>query len=97
MNRAAAFGILTSLLGMGGLVRLLSVGSHLPVIQWPYEAFLGLAFFFAWSLGLPDGLAYFASAVIFIFVAIGCFVIGYRLARLFPGGMQREDSGSRHE
>lgn len=97
MNRAAVFGVLTSLLGLGGLVRLLSVGSHLPVIQWPSEAFDGLVFFFAWTFGLPDGIAWLASAVVFVAVAVGCFVIGYRFARLFSGGMQREDSGSRQE
>ncbi|GAK84194.1 hypothetical protein JCM19238_1760 [Vibrio ponticus] len=52
-------------------------------MQWPIEALQGLAFTFAWGLGVPSYLAYGLSVVLMIAVFYSFFRIGKRVSQLF--------------
>jgi len=89
MNIATIFGVLTSLLGLSGLIFVLVGDSHFPVSQWPHEAFQSLVFSFVWSLGVRDSVGYLASAIVVIVVLVVCFAIGYKLSRCVFSGKQK--------
>ena len=81
MNKAKIFGILTALLGLGGLIVLLVKDAHFPVSQWPYEAFQGLLFFFSWVFGFSESTSHWVSAIFIMLVSAFCFWLGYKIYR----------------
>ncbi|MBF7053098.1 hypothetical protein IOC61_07150 [Halomonas sp. KAO] len=83
MNQRTAIGLLTAVTGVALLVVVLNHGTHLPAYRWPWEAFQGLVFSFAWGLGVSPVLAYLLAALTFATVFIICFIPGYQVARCF--------------
>ncbi len=82
MNKATIAGFLAALLGLMALIYWLASGSHFPVIQWPYEAFQGLAFTFGWVFGLSVSMSYLFAILVVITVLASCFWAGHKFARL---------------
>lgn len=85
MNTARVFGVLTSLLALGGLIYILAADSQTPVSQWPFEAFQGLIFTLAWGFGVPETLSYLVAIVLILVVLVACYLIGHKLARSVLG------------
>lgn len=83
MSKSRVFGVMVSLAVLCGLIYWLNVGSHYPVIQWPYEAYQGVAFFFAWALGVPESLSYVVAAGAVIIMLSLCFWVGQTVFRLY--------------
>ncbi len=59
MQRSTLVGIKVGLLAVLIIVGLLGMTTNAPVTEWLQEAFLGIAFTFAFGLGAPTALAYF--------------------------------------
>lgn len=81
MSKTTIFGLIVSFFTLIGLIAILSVGSHFPVYQWPYQAFQGLVFSLAWGLGLSTGISYLVSAVLVLVLLAIAFVVGVKLSR----------------
>ena len=77
MSKADLMGVLVAVIVLTGLSYVLADGSRLPLLRWPVEALNGLAFSFAWGLGMTTALAYGCAIFSFIVVA----VTSYRLAK----------------
>ncbi|MBA5764008.1 hypothetical protein H2O73_16710 [Vibrio sp. 404] len=82
MNRANVAGTIVALMGFAAFLFLFASGTNAPFIYWPNEAMQGLAFTFAWGLGVPSYLAYVLSIVLMIAVFYSFFRIGKRLAQM---------------
>lgn len=83
MSKVTIIGLIASFLALISMITLLSIDSHFPFYQWPYEAFQGLVFSLAWGFGFSVGLSYLVSAVfILVFLAI-VFAIGSTISRCF--------------
>lgn len=81
MNKAKIFAACVSLLGLVGLMYVLAGGADISLVQLPFEALTGGAFFFAWGFGVPLGLSYLLTlACVFGVLWLG-FTLGYRLWR----------------
>ncbi|KLV07154.1 hypothetical protein ABT56_06290 [Photobacterium aquae] len=83
MGKFNRFGLLLALVGLIGFIALLAGGTQFPVVRWPIEALSGLAFSFAWGLGVPVWLAYTMALVCFAAVAMACYWIGKKLSIMF--------------
>ncbi|ROV57534.1 MULTISPECIES: hypothetical protein [Vibrio] len=82
MNRANVAGTIVALTGFAAFLFLFASGTHVPVMYWPNEALQGLAFTFAWGLGVPSYLAYALSIGLMVAVFYSFFRIGKRLTQL---------------
>ncbi len=83
MNRANVAGTIIATSGFAAFLFLFASGSNVPLMQWPIEALQGLAFTFAWGLGVPSYLAYGLSVVLMVAVFYSFFRIGKRVSQLF--------------
>lgn len=81
MNKATIMGMVMSFLGLIGLIIAMSLGSHFPIYQWPYEAFQGIAFALSFGLGLSVIISYVVTCVLFVIVASVFFMLGAKLSR----------------
>ncbi|EEX92641.1 hypothetical protein VIOR3934_04619 [Vibrio orientalis CIP 102891 = ATCC 33934] len=82
MNKHIYFGSFTSLLGLLGLIILLTSDSHFPIAQWPYEAFQGLVFSFVWGFGVSTLVGHIYTIFVIVTVLVVSFAIGHKLSRL---------------
>ena len=74
-NRKLA-GIITAVLGLCALIAFFNFGMDTPILSWPLEAYLGVAFTIGWSTGIPNFLAYLLAALLFVLVAVGFYKLG---------------------
>jgi len=81
MYKRKLVGIATGLVGLAVLIKLLNTGMPAPMIQWPIEAYLGVAFSIGWATPAPTWLAYILAALVFALV----FWVGYKLGSWFYG------------
>ncbi|WP_122034716.1 hypothetical protein [Aliivibrio sp. EL58] len=81
MNKATTMGMLISFLGLIGLITAMSIGSHFPIYQWPYEAFQGIAFSLSFGLGLSVSISYIVTCVLVFIAASVFFMLGAKLSR----------------
>ncbi|WP_201586622.1 hypothetical protein [Psychrobacter jeotgali] len=75
-------GIITAILGLGGLIALLNASTSTPVIYWPIEAYLGAAFTIGWLTRLPAWFVYILAALVFIVMIVVCYMLGSGIYRL---------------
>lgn len=83
MNNQKIAGAITAIIVVGFLITLLNRGMNTPIISWPLEAYLGIAFSIGWLTGVPAILAYLFAALIFMLIALIFYKLGswvYRLA-----------------
>ncbi|WP_413520333.1 hypothetical protein [Psychrobacter glacincola] len=83
-NRKLA-GIITAVLGLCALIAFFNFGMDTPILSWPLEAYLGVAFTIGWSTGIPNFLAYLLAALLFILVAVGFYKLGSWVYGLIAG------------
>ena len=74
-NRKIA-GLITAVLGLCAIIAFFNSGMDTPILSWPLEAYLGVAFTIGWSTGIPNFLAYLLAALLFILVAVGLYKLG---------------------
>ncbi len=87
MNNRKLAGTFTGLAALVALIKILTMGTPTPILQWPIEAYLGVAFSIGWTTGTPNGLAYILAMVVFVLV----FWIGYKLGSWVYGLLMRRD------
>ena len=75
INRKLA-GIITAVLGLCALIAFFNFGMDTPILSWPLEAYLGVAFTIGWSTGIPNFLAYLLAALIFVLIAVALYNLG---------------------
>ena len=83
MNNQKIAGAITAIIVVGFLITLLNRGMSTPIISWPLEAYLGVAFSIGWLTGVPAILAYLFAALVFMLIALIFYKLGswvYRLA-----------------
>ncbi|MDD9194661.1 hypothetical protein PVK62_02280 [Aliivibrio sp. S3MY1] len=80
MNKATIMGMIISFLGLIGFITAMSIGSHFPIHQWPYQVFQGIAFSLSFGLGLPVIISYTVTCVLFFIVASVFFMLGAKLS-----------------
>ena len=74
-NRKLA-GIINAVLGLCALIAFFNFGMDTPILSWPLEAYLGVAFTIGWSTGIPNFLAYLLAALIFVLIAVALYNLG---------------------
>lgn len=82
MKSAHLFALICAVLILLGVSGLLNAGSPVGIIDWPSEAFLGIAFTFGWLTGAPAWLAYLFAIFTVAIVAIIGYLLGLRLWRV---------------
>lgn len=83
MNNQKIAGAITAIIVVGFLITLLNRGMNTPIISWPLEAYLGVAFSIGWLTGVPAILAYLFAVLVFMLIALISYKLGswvYRLA-----------------
>ena len=83
-NRKLA-GIITAVLGLCALIAFFNFGMDTPILSWPLEAYLGVAFTIGWSTGIPNFLAYLLAALIFVLIAVALYNLGSWVYELLFG------------
>lgn len=76
MNNRKRAGMLTALLGVVGFMILFNSGSPTPILDWPVETYMGLAFTIGWLSNIPNWLAYVLAAVVLMLMTVGFYKIG---------------------
>ncbi len=76
MNNRKRAGVITALLAILGFMALFNSGSPTPIVNWPVETYLGLAFTIGWLSHMPNWLAYVLAAVVLILMIVGFYKIG---------------------
>lgn len=74
-NRNVA-GMVTAMLGLCAIIAFFNAGMNTPILSWPLEAYLGVAFSIGWLTNIPEFLAYLITALLFILVAVGLYKLG---------------------
>lgn len=76
MNNRKIAGIVTVALGLCTVIAFFNAGMDTPVLSWPLEAYLGVAFTIGWLTNIHSTLAYLLAALIFILLAVGFYKLG---------------------
>ena len=76
MNNRKILGIVTAVIGLGAIMAFFNAGMDTPLLSWPLETYLGVAFTMAWLTNMPAWLAYLLAAVLFILIAMGLYKLG---------------------
>jgi len=76
MNNYKTAGIITAVVGVFAIIAFFNFGMNTPILSWPLEAYLGVAFTIGWLTSMPTFLAYLIAALIFILIAIACYKLG---------------------
>ena len=74
-NRKIA-GITTAIIAIAGLITMLNIGMDTPILSWPLEAYLGVAFTIGWLTSVPTALAYVLGALVFMLIAFVFYKLG---------------------
>lgn len=85
MNNRKIAGIVTAVLGLSAIIAFFNNGMDTPILTWPLEAYLGVAFTLGWLTSMPTFLAYLLAALIFILLAIGLYKLGSWVYGLVAG------------
>ena len=83
-NRKIA-GIITAVIAVIALVTMLNMGMDTPIISWPLEAYLGVAFTIGWLTSMPTALAYVLGALVFVLIAFVFYKLGSWVYGLVTG------------
>ncbi len=83
-NRKIA-GIITAVIGLSAIITFFNAGMSVPVINWPLEAYLGVAFTIVFMTGVPVWLACVIAALIFILIAVALYNLGSWVYGLIAG------------
>lgn len=76
MNNRVRAGILMALIGIIGFMMVFNSGSPTPIVNWPVETYLGLAFTIGWLSHVPNWLAYVLAALVIILIIVGFYKVG---------------------
>ncbi|WP_296243714.1 MULTISPECIES: hypothetical protein [unclassified Psychrobacter] len=76
MNNRNIAGIVTAVLGLCAVITFFNTGMDTPVLSWPLEAYLGVAFTIGWLTNIHSTLAYLLAALLFILIAFGLYKLG---------------------
>ena len=76
MNNRKRVGIVTAVLGIVAFMTLLNSGSPTPIVNWPVETYMGLAFTIGWLSNVPIWLAYVLAAIVLMLIIVGLYKVG---------------------
>ena len=76
MNNRKRAGIITAVLGIVAFMMMFHAGSPPPILNWPVETYMGLAFTIGWLSSVPNWLAYVLAALVLILMVVGFYKIG---------------------
>ncbi|AMN68378.1 MULTISPECIES: hypothetical protein [unclassified Psychrobacter] len=85
MNNRKRAGIITAVLGLVAFMAMFNAGSPTPMVNWPVETYMGLAFTIGWLSSVPNWLAYVLAAVVLILMIVGFYKIGSWVYGLVAG------------
>ena len=85
MNNRKRAGIITAVLGLVAFMAMFNAGSPTPMVNWPVETYMGLAFTIGWLSSMPNWLAYVLAAVVLILMLVGFYKIGSWVYGLVAG------------
>lgn len=85
MNNRKITGIITAVIGMSAIMAFFNAGMSVPVLRWPLEAYLGVAFTIAWLTRMPSWLAYVLAALVFVLIAFAFYKLGSWIYGLVAG------------
>ena len=84
-NRKIA-GIITAVLGLCAIMAFFNTGGmETPLLSWPLETYLGVAFTIGWLTSMPTFLAYLIAALIFVLIAVALYNLGSWVYGLVAG------------
>jgi predicted membrane protein len=89
MNNRNIAGIITAVIGLSAVMAFFNAGMSVPIISWPLEAYLGVAFTIAWLTSMPSWLAYLLAALFFILIALALYNIGSKVYGLIAGRIKK--------
>lgn len=69
-------GVITAIIGLCAIMAFFNTGMPTPIVQWPLETYLGVAFSIGWLTNMPAFLAYLIAALLFILIAVGLYKLG---------------------
>ncbi|MGF1685405.1 hypothetical protein L4C36_01755 [Photobacterium japonica] len=90
MNNKHIAGIVGALIVLAIVIATIAMGAPSVVYLWPVEALNGIAFAFAWGLGVPVWLAYVFASLIFCAFACAGYAVGRTVYRLVASRWDRE-------
>ncbi|MBO1531265.1 hypothetical protein J3492_08565 [Psychrobacter sp. F1192] len=76
MNNHKRAGVITAIIGIVIFMALFNAGSPTPIVNWPVETYMGMAFTIGWLSPLPNWLAYVLAALVLVLMIIGFYKIG---------------------
>ncbi|WP_201595922.1 hypothetical protein [Psychrobacter vallis] len=76
MNNRKRAGLIVAVIGMVAFMTLFNSGSPMPIIHWPVETYMGLAFTIGWLSHVPNWLAYVLAALVLMLMIIGFYKVG---------------------
>ena len=76
MNNRKRAGIIAAVIGMVAFMMMFHAGSPTPILNWPVETYLGLAFTIGWLSHVPTWLAYVLAALVIILIIVGFYKVG---------------------
>lgn len=79
MNNSRWFGVLGGVIFLISTMLLFGSSAHAAWYQFPIEAFEGIAFTFAFGLGLNRAIAYVAASITLAAIFYIGYVLGYRI------------------
>lgn len=85
MNNRKIAGLITAILGLCAIIAFFNDGMDTPLISWPLEAYLGVAFTIGWLTSMPTFLAYLIAALIFILITVALYNLGSWVYGLVAG------------
>ncbi len=85
MNNRKIAGIVTAVIGVFAIIAFFNTGMDTPILSWPLEAYLGVAFTIGWLTSVPTFLAYLIAALLFILIAMAFYKLGSWVYGLVAG------------
>ncbi|WP_350560308.1 hypothetical protein [Psychrobacter sp. CAL346-MNA-CIBAN-0220] len=79
MNNRKIAGIITAVVGIFAIIVFFNIGMNTPILSWPLEASLGVAFTIGWLTSVPTWLAYVLATLVFILIIVGCYKFGSKV------------------
>ena len=76
MNNRKRAGIIAAVIGMVAFMMMFHACSPTPILNWPVETYMGLAFTIGWLSSVPNWLAYVLAALVLILMVVGFYKIG---------------------
>ncbi len=79
MNNRNIAGVITAVVALFAIIAFFNAGMDTPIISWPLEAYLGVAFTIGWLTSVPAWLAYVVAALLFVLIAVAFYKIGNKV------------------